>query len=310
MLGVDHGTPVDAVAKVLGRHWENRNGSGMWRDYGLVEFFYEPRSRGRGWWGTHFSVQTHRLGYGRARDRRSTVGAAVVERYGRKYRKALSFEALKGELTRRGVELVEVDDGPPYVREYWQRESETSVWVDADEEIGRVLKITSNRAARPKSVSKERMRALLEMSEAERDRWLGRGHESELTGIWSHARGSTWAHGQRRRAEWVGLYRWAMTRSRELQLVTAAEEARATAGLVSTVADWFPDEFEDLASVLPSADEVARACLAEIAVREPLRHGDKRLVDAATRLADWVWDPELRRELGQWAILRSVPSIV
>jgi hypothetical protein len=58
---------MEAVAGVLGRHWESRNGMSMWRDYGLVEFFYEQRSHGRGWRGSHFSVHMHRLKYGAGR---------------------------------------------------------------------------------------------------------------------------------------------------------------------------------------------------------------------------------------------------
>ena len=154
------------------------------------------------------------------------------------------------------------------------------------------------------------MRALLAMGEAERDQWLAKGRESELAGVWRYACGSAWGHDEKRRVEWVGLFRWAMRRSRETGLVTGAEEARATAELVSTVADWFPDEFEELEPFLPAVDDVAKACLAEVAVREPLRHGDKRMVDVAVRLSDWVRDPELRRELDRWAAVRSVTSIV
>lgn len=80
--------------------------------------------------------------------------------------------------------------------------------------------------------------------------------------------------------------------------------------MVSTVADWFSDEFEQLVPYLPAVDDVARACLAEVVTRQPLRLGDKRMVDVAVRLVDWVRDPELRRELEQWAAVRSVPTVV
>jgi hypothetical protein len=221
---------MEAVAGALGRHWESRNGMSMWRDYGLVEFFYEQRSHGRGWRGSHFSVHMHRLKYGRARDRRKTVGDAVMARYGRKWRRWLTFAALKGELDRRGVMLVEVDYGLPYAREYWQRDAEISVLVNADGdypgEIDEVLKISSNgRGGRQRRLSDEQMRALLEMGEAERNWWLAKGRESELAGVWRYACGSAWGHDEKRRAEWAGLFRWAMCRGRELGLATGAEEA-------------------------------------------------------------------------------------
>ena len=57
--------------------------------------------------------------------------------------------------------------------------------------------------------------------------------------------------------------------------------------------------------MLPAVDDVARVCLDEVVTPQPLRFGDKQLVDAAVRLADWVQDPELWRELERWAAERS-----
>jgi len=62
--------------------------------------------------------------------------------------------------------------------------------------------------------------------------------------------------------------------------------------------------------MLPGADEVARACLEQVVTTEPLRFSDKRMVDAAVRLAEWMRDPELRRELARWAAVKSLPSVV
>jgi hypothetical protein len=311
VLGVDHGVTADGVAKVLGEHFADVGKGTLRQDFGLVEFYWQRRSGGRGWWGGHFTVQVHRLRYGRARDRRRTVGEAVMARYGRKYRKVLTFDALKAELDRRKVRLVEVDyGGLPYVKRYWQPESEIDVLVNADAdyagEIGRVLKICSNsRGVWGEAANRDQLKALVGMSEAERERWLGKRDGEELRDVWQCARGRARDSGERRRAEWIGLYAWAMRAGRERGLVTAGEEARTTGGLIAAVADQFPAEFEELAQMLPAVDDVARACLDQVVTPEPLRLADKRMVDVAVRLADWVRDPDLARELEKWADVRS-----
>lgn len=99
VLGVDHGVTADGVARVLGEHYADVGKETLRQDLGLVEFYYQ-RCAGR-----HFTVQVHRLKRGRARNRRRTVGDAIMARYGRKYRKALTFDALKAELDRRKVPL-------------------------------------------------------------------------------------------------------------------------------------------------------------------------------------------------------------
>jgi hypothetical protein len=176
-----------------------------------------------------------------------------MARYGRKWRRWLTFAALKGELDRRGVTLVEVDYGLPYAREYWQRDAEISVLVNADGdypgEIGEVLKISSNgRGGRQRRLSDEQMRALLEMGEAERNRWLAKGRESELAGVWRYACGSAWGHDEKRRAEWAGLFRWAMCRGRELGLATGRKRLgsvrswcpRSRIGFPTSSSNWCP----------------------------------------------------------------------
>jgi len=131
-----------------------------------------------------------------------------------------------------------------------------------------------------------------------------------LRGVWQYACGRAWGNGERRRADWIGLYLWAMRCGRDRGLVPAVEEGRTTGGLIATIADQFPGEFVELAQMLPGADEVARACLEQVVTTEPLRFSDKRMVDAAVRLAEWMRDPELRRELARWSAVKSLPSVV
>ena len=57
-------------------------------------------------------------------------------------------------------------------------------------------------------------------------------------------------------------------------------------------------------------DDVVKVCLVEVVTGGVTAVGDKRMVDVAARLVDWVRDPELRRELEQWAAARSVPTVV
>ncbi|EWM14690.1 PE_PGRS family protein [Kutzneria sp. 744] len=304
VLGVDHGVTADGVARVLGEHYADVGKETLRQDFGLVEFYYQRRA------GGHFTVQVHRLKHGRARNRRRTVGDAIMARYGRKYRKVLTFDALKAELDRRKVPLVEVDYGNlPYAKRYWQPDAEMDVLVDTDEDrpddYGHVSKIVSgSRGNWGPPANPDQVKAVLTMSPTERDRWLG-AHGPEFDGLWKYARGAAWDPNRGRQTEWIGLYAWAMRRGRATGLITAAQDARNTGELIAAVGHEFLTGAEQL---LPPADEVARACLAEIVTPEPLMFADKRMVDTAVRLMDRVEGPELRQELQRWAAVRSGPS--
>lgn len=112
---------------------ENRPKNGMWRDHGLVEFFWHRRSGGDPWVGTHFSVQAHRLRLGDPR----TVNRVIRDRYGA-FPGPVTFAEAGALLDARGVPLVEV----PYpadqdeMRTYWQPEARILVYVVAGSYYG------------------------------------------------------------------------------------------------------------------------------------------------------------------------------
>jgi hypothetical protein len=230
----------------------------------------------------------------------------------------LTFDALTVELDRRNVALIEVDyRSLPYAKRYWQPDSEIDVLVSTDvdypDEIGHVLKIVSNSQGQwGEPANRDQLKALVAMSDGERDRWLDNRDlsEDELRGVWTYSRGRAWDNSERCRADWIGLYLWATGRGRERGLVTAVDEARTTSSLIAAIADRLSHEFDELAQILPPMDHVARACLDQVVTPEPLRFSDKRMVDAALRLTDWVRDPDLRRELTKWAAVRTLPSVV
>lgn len=140
VLGVGPRVGPEEVCAVLGGDFgENRQKHLMWRDFGLVEFFWERESGSDPWQGTHFSVQFHRLTWLAA----DGVGEAIGRRYG-SFGSALDFEELRAALDGAGVPLEELHPASPDVREYWQAESQAAVLVQADgEDAGTVFRITA-----------------------------------------------------------------------------------------------------------------------------------------------------------------------
>ncbi|MCX5445347.1 hypothetical protein [Streptomyces nigrescens] len=129
VLGAQPADTPDQVTKALGTDYaENSpNGSQMWRDYGLTEFFWERASAEHPWTGHHFTLQVHRL----ARGGGKVAGERLRSRYGR-FDRRLRFEKLRRLLERRGTPLVEIPEPPvqaPYYRTYWQPASRVSVSV-------------------------------------------------------------------------------------------------------------------------------------------------------------------------------------
>ncbi|MFI8292171.1 hypothetical protein ACIGBL_23830 [Streptomyces sp. NPDC085614] len=111
---------TDYAENVSGRHH-------MWRDHGLVEFFWERDRPTDPWSGHHFTLQVHRL----AHRRRSLVGAALRDRYGR-FAPRLRYDTLRRLLDRRGVPLLEIPEAAantPYFRTFWQPDSRVAVRV-------------------------------------------------------------------------------------------------------------------------------------------------------------------------------------
>ncbi|MCX2182749.1 hypothetical protein KV205_19795 [Streptomyces sp. SKN60] len=127
VLGARPTDSPDRVTEILGADYAENSldGHGMWRDYGMAEFFWERESRDHPWVGHHFTLQVHRL---------SPLGSAAVnpvirERYGR-FDRRLRFERLERLLAGRGVRLEDVPDpnAPAYTL-HWQSDSQVSVLV-------------------------------------------------------------------------------------------------------------------------------------------------------------------------------------
>ncbi|WP_405708138.1 MULTISPECIES: hypothetical protein [unclassified Streptomyces] len=109
----------------------------MWRDYGLVEFFWGRESRDHPWVGHHFTLQVHRLS--------SCSGAGMVnrtirERYGR-FDRHLRFDKLERLLAKRGVRMEDVpDSNAPAYTLHWQPVSQVSVMAFRAHERGNRLR--------------------------------------------------------------------------------------------------------------------------------------------------------------------------
>ncbi|MFI9719934.1 hypothetical protein ACIHFE_09800 [Streptomyces sp. NPDC052396] len=127
VLGARPADTPQRVAELLGTDFAENSfdDQSMWRDYGLVEFFWDRQSAGQPWSGHHFTVQVHRLAHGAS----SVPGALLRSRYGR-FDRRLRFAKLRRLSERRGTELVEVPHvQAPCYRTFWQPESLTSVTV-------------------------------------------------------------------------------------------------------------------------------------------------------------------------------------
>ncbi|MFF4694178.1 hypothetical protein [Streptomyces chattanoogensis] len=131
VLGAKPTDAPDRVTKVLGPGFaENSSGDhGMWRDYGMAEFFWDREAPGHPWTGHHFTLQVHRLAQGPGK----VVNETIRARYGR-FDRRLRFEKLQRLLAKRGTPLREIPEHPvqsSYYRTYWQPDSLTSLTVVA-----------------------------------------------------------------------------------------------------------------------------------------------------------------------------------
>ncbi|MEU7041614.1 hypothetical protein AB0A77_11215 [Streptomyces varsoviensis] len=125
VLGAGPADSPERVSEILGTDFSeiSLSDNSMWRDYGLVEFFWIRESPDHPWKGTHFTLQVHRL-----RHRGSAiVGRAIHDRYGR-FDRYLRFGKLERLSAKRGVVLEEVPDAnAPNFTQHWQPASEVSV---------------------------------------------------------------------------------------------------------------------------------------------------------------------------------------
>ncbi|WP_406858870.1 hypothetical protein ABZO31_00935 [Streptomyces sp. HUAS MG47] len=155
VLGAQPTDSPDQVTAILGADYAENSfdDQSMWRDYGMVEFFWCRESRDHPWVGHHFSLQVHRLSTLGG----STVNGAIRERYGR-FDRHLRFGKLERLLANRGVHLEDVPDpnAPAYTL-HWQPASQVSVltrrahertkyWRGGDR-LGDVYKVSSSMTA-------------------------------------------------------------------------------------------------------------------------------------------------------------------
>jgi hypothetical protein len=124
VLGVDASCTPEEVTRVLGQYAENRQRNRMWRDYGVIEFFWDRVSATEPWQGTHLSLQVHRL-----RGDPTQMNEAVRRAYG-DFAARLPFHELRVATSEAGSRLIEVRDRPPdEVREYANPERAVTVLV-------------------------------------------------------------------------------------------------------------------------------------------------------------------------------------
>ncbi|WP_128984753.1 hypothetical protein [Streptomyces roseicoloratus] len=133
VLGAGPADDPDRVTAILGPDYAENSfdDHGMWRDYGMAEFFWSRESPDHPWQGHHFTLQVHRLPYGDG-----VVNPVLRERYGR-FGRRLRFDRLERLLVRRGITLEEVPGADaPVCSLHWQPASQVSVTVRRAREGG------------------------------------------------------------------------------------------------------------------------------------------------------------------------------
>ncbi|MGX1884757.1 hypothetical protein [Streptomyces sp. NPDC055287] len=133
VLGARPTDSPDQVTAILGSGFAENSldDQSMWRDYGMVEFFWGRESRDHPWVGHHFTLQVHRLSWGG-----STVNRVIRARYGR-FDRHLHFDKLERLLAKRGVHMEDVpDSNAPAHTLHWQPASQVSVMVCRSPERG------------------------------------------------------------------------------------------------------------------------------------------------------------------------------
>ncbi|MFB6714735.1 MULTISPECIES: hypothetical protein [unclassified Streptomyces] len=135
VLGAKPTDSPDQVTAILGSDFAENSfdDQSMWRDYGMVEFFWGRDSRDDPWAGNHFTLQVHRL---------SSLGGSIVnrairERYGR-FDRHLRLDKLERLLAKRGMRMENVpnSDAPAYTL-HWQPVSQVSVLACGAHERGK-----------------------------------------------------------------------------------------------------------------------------------------------------------------------------
>ncbi|MBM0224250.1 MULTISPECIES: hypothetical protein [Micromonospora] len=328
VLGVGLTDSPDEVARTLGGDFaEDRNRAVMRRDYGLVEFSWARRPGADSWQATGFTVQAHRLAS-------ITVTEALVHRYG-PFGRQLRFTQLNAELNRLGYHLQEItDQADANYRRYWLAESRISLLVATTGyqemiDAGDVWSISAphppelvaaGRLGGQRRAVKDGLVHLLQLDEHQRRQWLDRRQPAP------HERANWWLYlllvidqhlGDQsdRRADWAELKLWLLRQGRAWAVFSDADSAEKLAYFVADM------RRKGVAlAVLPSADDIVRACLDAIPVglnevavlvdrrhlggldRTQMRHSRqaRNLVSAAQGHLDEVLDTHLADQLREW----------
>lgn len=337
VLGVGLTDSPDGVARAIGIDFvEDRGSAVMRRDYGLVEFFWARRSGSEPWHATGFTVQAHRLVS-------IEVTEGLVQRYG-PFGRHLGFARLNAELERLGYRLDEItQESDAGYRRYWLAESRVSLVV-ATTPYGEVIDagdVWSISARHPpeavaaaglgaqRQAIKDGLAHLLRLGDNQRRDWLDRRQPA------SSARVNWWLNlllvidqllGNQpgRRPDWVELKLWLLRQGHACGVFTRAESAEKVA--------YFAADMRragaELPELLPSADDIVRACLDAIPVgrdqmtmldaRRDLQGLDrtqmrlsrqaKNLINAAQWHLDEVQDERLADQLREWIAVK--PGLV
>lgn len=338
VLGADWTCSPDEIAGILGADFaENLHRDGMWRDYGVVEFFWDRHADGS-WIGSHFTVQLHRL----ARGGQHLGNKTIEERHGPTPSR-IPWQQLKSTLDAHHVPLLEIGPDDDVIR-WWQPESGTIIYVAGDNpsphsnvsivDSGDVYAISAPHIDITPSIDhvsrqsgSDQIRHLLKLSDAERRTWTQR--RSSLSGSvnwWLHLFAQTdariRAHSATRRS-WVQLRLWLLDHAQERGVFNDREIAERRAMFVAGL--HAADFGDGLESVLPAADHLAQACLDAMPVALAqvhdlgdwrqlsraemlqLRHA-KNLTNAAQWLLPRVVDPALADRIRDW--IASKPRMV
>jgi hypothetical protein len=333
VLGVGLADTPETVTRILGEGFvEDRGRATLRRDYGLIEFFWSRRSGSEPWYPGGFSIQAHRLPD-------VDVGDELVDRYGR-FGGRLRFARLREELARLGYQLEEIssDADRPGYRRFWLAESQVTVTVTAtgsegSGDGGEVWSIAAPRRTETVAATelgvrhqavKDGLTHLLRLGDAERVTWLDRRQSppDERVNWWLHLLlviDAQLGDQPAARPDWVALKLWLLPQAHTRAIFTPAESAMKVAYFVAQLRRAGHD-----LPVVPSADEVVRACLEAIPValgevallddRRDLRCLDrkqtihsrqaKNLVSAAEWHLDQLQDHALADRLRQWLVIK------
>jgi hypothetical protein len=286
--GLDCSSTPDQVTARLGDFGENLRHNLMWRDHGLVEFTWERPSRNEPWQGCQFTVQCHRLEH----------GLTPVP----------TFADLRTALTTLDCEVEEITPLTSDLDEYWQPESRVAILVGTRD--GTLHQITGpvapdyanlRRGLRSSRTERDQIRHLLDASDEDRLRWIGRNqpHGCERPAWWTGKLAvidGTVSATPDKQLPCARLLLWMIQQSNELEVFDHAQRAERMAALSANLR-WHlgPDELADL---LPNADDIVRACLAALPEAGQVdSHRVRHLLNSCAPLRDQLDDALLCREL-------------